>query len=224
MPPKKTTTAAAAKPAAKKTSGAAKPKAAGGAAKKPVAAAAPAKKAETKPVLKPVKREFMDVGLKQIKPMLIVESDNGILKSGKAALLCDPSTRALTLMRYGEDVVLIDAFDPSPLEAEKLRHSLLFALRWGRTIVLNMEENDMTDVINDAFERVNPGLWAKIQDRSITKVDNIKPLLRDTDAQEFKTEYQYLDENLEKFRCILYTSSDNPKDNLKDNFFLVHVQ
>lgn len=230
MPPKSTKSSAA--PAAKpqvRRMAAAKP-----AAKKPAAkvaakpastkAAAPAAAAAAPP---PPKRESMEIGLKQIKPVLITESDNAILKSGKAPLLCDPSTRALTFMRYGEDCVLIDAFDPSPLEAEKLRRSLLFAMRWGRTLVFNMEEHDLNGVLNDAFEKLSPGLWPKVQDRSIVKAENFKPLLRESDEQEFRSEYQFTDDHengIDKFRCVVYTSSENPSDALKDNFYLVHVQ
>ena len=83
----------------------------------------------------------------------------------------DPSSRALTFLRYGEKSAVIDALESSRMEPEKLRLNLLFSLRHSRAIVINMDDCDVTSAVKDYWNKLSPGLWDKIVDRSITKLE-----------------------------------------------------
>ncbi|KAG5451484.1 putative IQ motif and ankyrin repeat domain-containing protein LOC642574 [Clonorchis sinensis] len=162
--------------------------------------------------------------LKDLDDILFRDVGNRLGMAGKWPLVVDPSDRASTFLRY-RDTNYVNILNPRQLEPEKLRISLLGALRYGKPMVVDLMELDSTfeNLCRSRFESIKSTLMEDIIEQRIREPFVYEDLIRTTDPDEF-SKSMFIQRNLQRFSFILLTKNPFPEENLMQLFIPVWVE
>jgi hypothetical protein len=168
----------------------------------------------------------IDGGLNYLCDLPLKDVEDVLAAPGLARhpyLACDvPAGIALSFMLHRGHFLVKDIGNSTHLRPDNLLHSLLTCLRYGRSLVINVRDRDLINeavpVVQNAFEAVQCGLWAKIADRSIVEPTHYRSLITDAivratpefDPEEFSAALS------QKFVLCLLTSEQFPPQSLLD--------
>ena len=119
------------------------------------------------------------------------------------AVVVDQSERAATFLQYSGAAAL-DAGIASDLLPERLRKALIAGLRHGNSISVNLHDTDLRKICVDAFNRVQPGLWAAIESGRIYDPAVYLTLVKPEDGDQFD-DYRFTEANVRAFHLTLVT-------------------
>ncbi|XP_060085816.1 IQ motif and ankyrin repeat domain-containing protein 1-like [Ylistrum balloti] len=208
MPPKKpATTKTAAKPATKggaaKGAGAAKPK------PKPVA------EAPKGPPLPEVKLEG-----KKIIPLLTNSADEIRKKYERWPYIVDSTGVVQRLLRYS-DVNVLEVMTSDDMDPERIRKALLGSLRYGKPLVFDMGDMDMTSSIEQFLDRIQPDLTKLILTKKVLEEECIEKLIKTTDEEDYQNCIFYKQDG---FSFSVITVKEEVSDETKSKMFVVRVE
>lgn len=113
----------------------------------------------------------MQILIKELDDVLLRDVGDKIKDSGKWPLIIDRSSQAATFLRY-RDTNYLNTLNTKEMEPNKVRLSLLGAIRFGKPLVLDMMEVDMFHTVSDRFDEIEKGLMDQIMDKSIMQEEN----------------------------------------------------
>mmetsp|Transcript_27642 Transcript_27642/g.51036 ORF Transcript_27642/g.51036 Transcript_27642/m.51036 type:complete len:345 (-) Transcript_27642:731-1765(-) len=107
------------------------------------------------------------VELKELNDVLVRDVGERIKTSGKWPLVVDCTAEglAVTFLKY-LDVNHVNILSPAHLAPPRLRRSLLGAVRFGKPLVLDLDEFDLWDELTRAFNQLQDGLFARLLNRN----------------------------------------------------------
>ena len=156
---------------------------------------------------------------------LLLRDTQGLLKAAapRWPLLIDPSGQSTVFLTYA-DTNFVQVCNPSATEPNKLRRGLLGAIRYGKPLVLDCMDVDMRDEIEAAFGRVEPGLFARLLDRSLLEGEAFLSLVHAADGDEYEYKAINFDpRRVDRFQLIVITRMRRPSDKMLDGMLPVRV-
>lgn len=121
------------------------------------------------------------------------------------------------------DCNFVNALSPHHLEPERLRRSILGALRFGKPVVLDLSDVDVWGSMADAFGAVQPGLLESLLDGSIRQNKRYLSLVRKGDGDQ-TGEASFDDEGLKRFVFVVLTSMREPPPEMVNLFHALRVK
>ena len=118
----------------------------------------------------------------------------------------------MSLCRY-IDANTVNALSPHDMACDKLRRSVLGALRYGKPLVLDLMEVDVWGSMEDAFDAVASGLLQLLISGDIVQEKNYSRLVKPEDEDEYKLG-QFTDDRLALFTLVVVTSLKFPDEGL----------
>jgi hypothetical protein len=140
--------------------------------------------------------------------------------SGRWPVVVDPNGNAATFLKY-RDSVLLNARTPNDLVPNTIRRAVLAGLRYGKPVVLDLEDSDLYDVCVTRFDEVQKGLMDDILSKEITKNEKFLSLVKDTDGPEFKAD-RFLAAEVDNFVFVI-TTKIAPPSPLQKRTFMIEI-
>ncbi|KAI9205924.1 tankyrase [Polychytrium aggregatum] len=161
--------------------------------------------------------------IKQLEGLLLKPDPRGeVLKSnGQWPLVVDPSGRSAVFLRYADSNIL-QVLNPQHMDAEKIRIAVIGSIRYGKPLVIDICEVDVSKSIPEYFNRVEKDLYASIVSRSILQNEKYLSLCRKGDGDQYKREC-FHQRYVENFKFIILTTNRFPSEDLVQAFFPVRV-
>ena len=158
--------------------------------------------------------------LKHIVETVLCDAGGLYKESPKWPLIIDYSGRSSVFLQY-RDTNYINTMHPHVMESNYLRRALIGSLRYGKALVLDLNNVPMLDNTVQAFERVEKGLWEKIITKEIFK--SYRSLISPDDGREYE-ERNWSPSLMEDFVTVMLTSSRVIEQPLLDTFFAFRVE
>jgi len=177
-----------------------------------------------KPVPEPPKKAILEKSIKLKQLATVVFDDEAGGKHPILLVETGGTQLASTFLRY-RDVNYLNVMNSNEMESERIRKAILGGLRYGKPVVIDMDDVNLLPQIEEFANRVLPDLFQNILDWNITKSDYFTKLIKEGDESDY--EYKginttYYDQNIERFRFIIYTRCDVPQG-ATESFFKVTV-
>ena len=134
--------------------------------------------------------------------------------SGKAPLVIDTSSQASVFFRYA-DTNYVNACNRKDIEPNRLRRSLLGAIRYGKPCVVDTMGVEIWDEITRALEAVQPGLLNMVLSGAITKPESYMKLVRKEDGDEYDPN-KFQEARIQNYRFVVVTSARYPEQPMVD--------
>ena len=150
--------------------------------------------------------------LGELEGVIIQDRSGKIAEAGLHVLIIDPTRMANKLLQY-VDIQYLSSLYPRDMDPENLRYMIVRAIRFGNAMAFDLMDMDHWTKLGLAFDKVQKGLWARIIDRSIITNKVYEELLTDEEKEieEFKS-YQWVSQNMDKFRVVLVTNAAIPDE------------
>ncbi|XP_060605886.1 IQ motif and ankyrin repeat domain-containing protein 1-like [Ruditapes philippinarum] len=161
------------------------------------------------------------VTIRELDDVLMRDIGNRIRDSGKWALIIDPNAQAATFLRY-RDTNYLNTLSPAQMEPEKVRMSVLGAIRYGKPLIIDMMEVDMFHAVERRFDEVTPGLLNAIMDKSIMQEQEYLKLVKETDPPEYHKN-KFNDLRTANFKLFIITKNKFPVEDLLDRTYPIRV-
>ena len=161
------------------------------------------------------------VEMRDLDDVLIKDVGDKVRASGKAACVIDISKQASVFLRY-LDTNYVNALSRANMESDKLRRSILGAIRYGKPFILDLMDVDVWESVQFDFDLIKKGLMGMLLDRSILKDEAYLSLIKESDGEEYHpTKFQ--DSWADKFKFIILTSERFPAKEVTDQCYCVRV-
>lgn len=146
------------------------------------------------------------LAIKDLDSVLLRDLGGKLSGDGRWPLVIDVSGQASVFLRY------IDSNYISALlmEPEKVRRSLLGAIRYGKPFVLDMMDIDLWHQLPSLFDNVSPGLFGSILTKQIVQEQTYRKLIKESDGEAYDITNFQTDRIEKGFKFILLTSASDP--------------
>ncbi|KAG2430274.1 hypothetical protein HXX76_010369 [Chlamydomonas incerta] len=161
------------------------------------------------------------VPIKALNDVLIRDVGGKLAASGKWPLVIDTSGQASVFLRY-QDTNYVNALNARHLEPHTLRRSLLGAIRYGKAMVLDLQDCDLWSEMPRMFDQVQQGLLGKVLDRSLLQNEAFATLIRAEDGEEYDIN-KFQDVRIRSFVFIVLTSARQPSKDLVEAMYTLRV-
>ncbi|KAM6956268.1 LOW QUALITY PROTEIN: IQ motif and ankyrin repeat domain-containing protein 1-like [Aplochiton taeniatus] len=158
--------------------------------------------------------------VRDLDEVLIKDVGGKIKQDGRWPLLVDPSGQAATFLRY-RDTNYLDAMNPENMQPDKLRLSLLGAIRFGKPCI-NMMEVDLFETVENQLEQVKPGLSGQLMKKELLLEERYLDLVRSSDGPQY-SRTEFIIDRIDKFSLIMVTKQRHPSENLLTTFYPIEV-
>ena len=130
--------------------------------------------------------------------------------SGKWPLVWDASGQSGIFLRY-IDSNYVNAVSKALMEPNKLRRSILGAMRYGKPFVLDLMDVDIWDEVQRDMDLIQFELMDKVLDQSILNERTYLSLVRQPgDGEEYEANKFQEAKIREKFKVIFLSSGKSP--------------
>ncbi|XP_062593773.1 IQ motif and ankyrin repeat domain-containing protein 1-like [Saccostrea cucullata] len=163
----------------------------------------------------------IQIMIKELDDVLLRDVGNKIQDSGKWPLIIDRSAQAATFLRY-RDTNYLNTLNTKEMEPNKVRLSLLGAIRFGKPLVIDMMEVDMFHVVSDRFDEIEKGLMDKIMDKSIMQEENYLKLIKEGDGPEYDKN-KFTTFRTQNFKLWIVTKNPYPPESLIDSCYAIRI-
>ncbi|KAG2492307.1 hypothetical protein HYH03_009261 [Edaphochlamys debaryana] len=154
----------------------------------------------------------LPVAVKALNDVLIRDVGGKLAEAGRWPLVIDSSGQASVFLRY-QDINYVNALNSRHMEPGMLRRALLGGLRYGKPLVLDLQDCDLWSEMPRMFDQVHKGLLASLLDRSLLAGEAWAVLIRPEDGDEYDV-HRFQDARLRAFRFIVLTASPRPPPEL----------
>ncbi|GIL92240.1 hypothetical protein Vretimale_18469 [Volvox reticuliferus] len=163
----------------------------------------------------------VQVAVRALNDVLIRDVGGLIAASGKWPLVIDTSGQASVFLRY-QDTNYVNALNSRHMEPHMLRRSLLGSIRYGKAMVLDLQDCDLWPEMPRMFDQVQPGLLASLMDKSLLAGERYASLIRVEDGEEYdKNKFQ--ESRIKAFGLIVLTAARMPNPQLLAQTYAVRV-
>lgn len=135
--------------------------------------------------------------------------------------MIDHSGQGRVFLQY-RDTNFVNACHGTAMGIDKLRLSLLGAIRYGKPMVIDLMDVDILDHVKEQFEKIEKGLWEKIIKREIHKNSLYESLIREADGEQYKPQ-NFIEEMSENFVFMVLSSSHLPPDELLTQMYVLRI-
>ncbi|CAK8672610.1 unnamed protein product [Clavelina lepadiformis] len=159
--------------------------------------------------------------IRELDEVLMRDVGNRIKDSGKWPMIIDTTGQASTFLRY-RDTNYVCALNPKDVEEERMRMSLIGAIRFGKPFVIDMLEVDMFATISDIFDNIHPGLMEDVMTKALLENSNYMKLIKPTDHDEYqKSKFQH--HRVDNFTLIILTKNKYPSEHLIEKTYPIRI-
>ena len=162
------------------------------------------------------------VELTDLDDVLFKDVGDVLKKDGRWPLVVDPSKQTSVFLRY-LDSNYVNACSSANMERNRLRRSLIGAIRYGKPLVVDVMDVDMWDEVQVHFDAIEPGLWTRLMDKSLLHNEGFMTLVRPDDGEEYGRN-NFQDNRTQRFMLILSTSSRQPDEEIMERCYTVRVR
>ncbi|GLI61511.1 hypothetical protein VaNZ11_003891 [Volvox africanus] len=163
----------------------------------------------------------VQVAVRALNDVLIRDVGGFIAASGKWPLVIDTSGQASVFLRY-QDTNYVNALNSRHMEPHMLRRSLLGSIRYGKAMVLDLQDCDLWPEMPRMFDQVQPGLLATLMDKSLLAGERYASLIRAEDGEEYdKNKFQ--ESRIKAFGFLVITAARIPNPQLLAQTYAVRV-
>jgi hypothetical protein len=121
------------------------------------------------------------------------------------------------------DTNYVNMLSKPQIEPEKLRMSLLGAIRYGKPLVMDMMDADLSDELDRCFERIQAGLFNQLWSKELlAKEELYKSLVRPGDGDAYLPG-NFSAERIKKFKVVVLTYARRPRQELCDKCYSLRV-
>uniref|UniRef100_A0A8C5BRJ6 IQ motif and ankyrin repeat containing 1 n=1 Tax=Gadus morhua TaxID=8049 RepID=A0A8C5BRJ6_GADMO len=160
--------------------------------------------------------------VRDLDDVLFKDVGGKIRHDGRWPLVVDPGGQAASFLRY-RDTNYLDAVSPGGLQADRLRVSLLGAIRFGKPLVIDMKEAELFDSVLSQLEQVMPGLGKELFSKELLRKERYLSLVRSSDGPSYaRTEFR--SDRIENFALIIITKQRHPQEHLLKTFYPIEVE
>ncbi|CAL8358088.1 unnamed protein product [Boreogadus saida] len=160
--------------------------------------------------------------VRDLDDVLFKDVGGKIRHDGRWPLVVDPGGQAAAFLRY-RDTNYLDAVSPGGLRAERLRVSLLGAIRFGKPLVIDMKEAELFDSVLSQLDQVMPGLGKELFSKELLRKERYLRLVRSSDGPSYaRTEFR--SDRIENFALIIITKQRHPQEHLLKTFYPIEVE
>lgn len=160
--------------------------------------------------------------LTDLDDILFKDVGDVLKKDGRWPLIIDPSKQTSVFLRY-LDSNYVNACSSTNMERNRLRRSLLGAIRYGKPLVIDVMDVDMWDEVESHFDAIKPGLWRSMMEKSLLENEGYLELVRSDDGEEYSRN-NFQDNRIKRFMLILSTSSRRPNDDMVERCYTIRVK
>jgi len=160
--------------------------------------------------------------LTDLDDILFKDVGDVLREDGQWPLIVDPSKQTSVFLRY-LDSNYVNACSSANMERNRLRRSLVGAVRYGKPLVIDVMDVDMWDEVAAHFDAIEPGLWGRIMDKSFLEHEGYLGLVRSDDGEEYSRN-NFQDNRTRRFMLILLTSSRQPTQDMVDRCYTIRVR
>jgi len=164
----------------------------------------------------------LSVDLRDLGDVLIKDVGRRLEADGRWPAVVDASGRAGVFLKYADSNFAV-ALSPADMDPNRLRRSLLGALRYGKPFVVDMMDADMWDSMPRFFGAIHEGLWESLLSKQLLKDAAYVKLVRPEDGEEYAP-FNFTDDRLSEFRFILLTSSRVPNADMLTRMCPIRVR
>jgi hypothetical protein len=107
----------------------------------------------------------------------------------------------------------VNALSPYDMERERLRRSVLGALRYGKPLVLDLMEVDVWGSMHEQFNAASPGLLPLLISGDVVKEQHYARLVKPGDGDEYAL-CRFGDDRLQLYRFVVTTTLKFPDETL----------
>ena len=124
--------------------------------------------AEPVPVAEPPKKQILEKSIKLKQLATVVFDDEAGAKHPILLVETGGTQLASTFLRY-RDVNYLNVMNSNEMESERIRKAILGGLRYGKPVVIDMDDVNLLPQIEEFANRVLPDLFQNIIQWNITK-------------------------------------------------------
>jgi len=168
----------------------------------------------------------MWVPFRALNDVVFKDVHDRLLASGRWPLVIDPSGRASVFFQYS-GAHYLRALSVVDMEARNLRAHLLSALKIGVPLVVDFLDLSVgLGALEVLFDRVEPGLLARVLNRSFLKDKAFLSLVDSKSEAERKmfAPFQFTDQTIAAFRFVVCTAAELPAADLLASMYVLQVR
>jgi hypothetical protein len=157
--------------------------------------------------------------IKELDSVLLRDVGGKLAADGRWPLIVDVTGQTSVFLRY------IDSNYVSSLlmEPEKVRRSLLGAIRYGKPLVVDLMDVNLWHQLSSMFDAILSGLFDHILSKRIMQEETFKLLIKDSDGDSYDIS-NFQSERIQKgFKVIFVTSAINPNPEVFDKLCAFRV-
>jgi len=165
---------------------------------------------------------IMKCTLNEIPDVLFRDVGNKIKESGKWPMIIDSSGKACLFLRY-QDTNYVNILDTRACSEQKLKESLLGSIRYGKPLIIDLQNMDLWNAMESSFNRIKENLWEELFSKTLMENQNYMKLI---DIKVDKPEYhpnKFAHMYSEKFKLVILTGQAVPPDEWVDVTYPVEI-
>ena len=163
------------------------------------------------------------VDIRELDDILFKDVGKRLEADGRAPFVIDKSGRSSVFLQYA-DTNLCSALSREHTSPNRLRRSILGAIRYGKPFVMDlMDCASIWERVGSLLDEVLPGLLALLTSGDLLRGERYLELARKEDGEEYEKN-RFQEERVRKFRFIVVTSADTWEDEFLAGFYTINVK
>merc|ERR1712048_411073 len=171
---------------------------------------------------KPPNPLIQKISIKSIVDVIFRDVGNKMKDSGKWPLILDPTGQASLFLKY-QDTNYINILDTRNCTEEKIKNNFLGAIRFGKPIIIDLQNMDLWNALEAAFERIQTGLFNKILNKSIMDNQNYMSLVDVEKDDECYHPNKFVHGFADKMRFVVLSRMGCPPEEWVEKMYAVEV-
>lgn len=160
--------------------------------------------------------------IKSIPDVIFRDVGNKIKDSGKWPLILDPSGQAGLFLRY-QDTNYVNILDTRACQEQKLKTSLLGAIRFGKPLVVDLVNMDLWSAMESSFDRICPNLFEDLLNKSLLDNQNYMKLVDESKDEEIYHKNKFVHGFSDKFRFVILSKFTIPPEEWLDKTYTIEI-
>ena len=163
------------------------------------------------------------VDIRELDDVLFKDVGKRLETDGRTPFIIDKSSRSSVFLQYA-DTNLCSALSREHTSPNRLRRSILGAIRYGKPFVIDlMDCSSIWDRIGTLLDDVHPGLLPLLMSGDLLRGEKYMSLARKDDGEEYEKN-RFQEDRVKKFKFVIVTSADSWEDKFLEQFYTINVK